>query len=169
MDAIRFERAAAVFAGVLLAAMIAAFAIGETRAQPVNPPITQPPPVFNPSSPNTVPQAPYTPIAPTAPSGLSGSGPAPASPAVVLPPSVSPQTNAPAAAEPARSRMHARHHGRARARWSKRHGRSHAVQVLGPSYYPGLGEFYPPYVNPCHPRQVWSGYYAGYWAYSCSW
>jgi len=172
MEATGFERPArALFAAVSLAAVIAAFAIGQARAQTVNPvPPPPPPPTFNPSSPNTVPQAPEVPVSPTPPSGLSGSAPAPASPAIVPPPAVTPQTaNAPAAAKPAQSRMHARHHGRVRHPWSKRHARFHAVRVLGPSYYPGLGEFYPPYANPCHFSRVWSGYYAGYWAYSCSW
>jgi hypothetical protein len=42
--------------------------------------------------------------------------------------------------------------------------------VLGPAYYPGLGEFDPPYPNVCHFNRVWSGYYAGLWStYSCSW
>ena len=45
----------------------------------------------------------------------------------------------------------------------------HAVRVLGPSYYPGLGEIYPPYANPCHISQTWSGYYAGSWTYRCFW
>ena len=71
---------------------------------------------------------------------------------------------APAAATPALSRMHAGHHGRVHHHWRRRHGRYHAARVLGPSYYPGLGEFYPPYANPCHFSQVWSGYYAGLWS-----
>ena len=172
MEATRFERpAAALFAAVSLTAMIAAFAIGQARAQQtVNPVPPPPPPTFNPSTPYTVPQAPYVPISPTAPSGLSGSAPAaPASPVIVSPPAVPPQTaNAPAAAKPALSRKHAGHHRGVRHRWSKRHAQFHAARVLGPSYYPGLGEFYPPYPNPCHLRHVWAGYYAGLWSpYSC--
>jgi hypothetical protein len=179
MKATRFERAAAaLFAGVSLAAMIAAFATGAVRAQPApTTPIPQPAPTFNPSSPNTVPQAPYTPVAPSSPgNGLSGSGAAPISPSVVAPvPSdnaqqtPSPQTaNAPAGARSAPPRTHA-HHAGARAHWNRHYRRYRAPRPLGPSYYPGLGEFYPPYVNPCHLRQVWHGYYAGYWAYSCGW
>ena len=95
----------------------------------------------------------------------------PASPAVVpppAPPAVTPQTtNAPAAAEPTLSPPHAGHHRGVRHRWNRRHARFHAVRVLGPSYYPGLGEFYPPYADPCHFSRVWHGYYAGYWAYGC--
>ncbi len=183
-----FERPArTLFAAVSLAAMIAAFAIGQARAQTVNPVPPPPPPTFNPSTPNTVPQAPYVPVSPTAPSGLSGSAPVspaiapppalpaiappPASPAIAPPPAVTPQTaNAPAAAKPGLSRKHGGHHGGVRHRWSKRHARLHAVRALGPSYYPGLGEFYPPYANPCHFSRVWSGYYAGLWStYGCSW
>jgi hypothetical protein len=184
-----FERPAAVlFAAVSLAAMIAAFAVGQAQAQTVNPVPPSPPPVFNPSSPSTVPQAPEVPVSPTLPSSPSGAAPAPASPAIepppaspaVVPPPASPAvvpplavtpqtTNAPAAAEPSLARPYAGHHGGVRRRWSRHHARFHAVRVLGPSYYPGLGEFYPPYANPCHYSRVWQGYYPGYWAYSCSW
>jgi hypothetical protein len=193
MEATGFERpAAGLFAVVSLAAMIASFAIGQARAQTVNPVPPPPPPVFNPSSPSTVPQAPEAPVSPTLPSGPSGFAPAPASPAIEPPPPVTPQTaTAPApavpaivpppavtpqtapvleAAKPAPSRTHAGHHGAVRYRWSRRHVRFHAARVLGPSYYPGLGVFYPPYANPCHFSRVWSGYYAGLWSsYGCSW
>jgi hypothetical protein len=171
MEATGFERpAAGLFAAVSLAAMIAAFAIGQARAQTVNPVPPPPPPVFNPSSPSTVPQAPEAPVSPTLPSGPSGFVPAPASPAIEPPPPVTPQTaNAPAEAKPAPSRTHAAHHRGVRHRWSRRHARFYAPRVLGPSYYPGLGEFYPPYANPCHYSRVWHGYFAPYWVYSCSW
>ena len=42
--------------------------IGNAQAQYVPPPTPLPPPVFNPSSPNTVPQPSYKPITPTTPS-----------------------------------------------------------------------------------------------------
>jgi hypothetical protein len=181
MAATEFERpAAALFAAVSLAVTIAAFAIGQARAQTVNPVPPPPPPVFNPSGPSTVAPTPEVPVSPGPPSGLSGSAPAPLSPAVAPPPAVTPPpavmppsaatpqaATAPAAEKPALSRTHAVHRGVVR-RW-KRHARFHAVRVLGPSYYPGLGEFYPPYANPCHFSRVWHGYYAGYWAYTCSW
>jgi hypothetical protein len=167
MQATGFQRpAAALFAAVSVAATIAAFAIGQARAQMVNPPPPPPPPVFNPIIPNTVPQPPPVPVSPAPPSGL-GSAPAPA---IVPVPAVPPQTaNAPAAAKPALSPRHVRRHGAGRHRWSRRHARYHAPRVLGPSYYPGLGEFYPPYPNPCHFSRLWSGYYAGYPTYTCSW
>lgn len=77
-------------------------------------------------------------------------------------------TTPPAAAEPAPSAAHIRHHGRIHHRWRRHHGRYY-VRPLGPAYYPGLGEFYPPYPNPCHPSRFWSGFYAGYPTYSCGW
>src|SRR4029077_1258068 len=42
--------------------------IKHAQAQFVNPPPPPPPPVFNPSSPNTVPQPSYTPLTPLTPS-----------------------------------------------------------------------------------------------------
>jgi hypothetical protein len=170
MAATRVGRPAALFAAGSLAAAIATFAIGQAGAQFVNPVPPPPPPTFNPSSPNTVPQAPERPVSPTSPGGLPGSAPVPSSPVITPVPDVTPQTvTAPAAAHPGRSRTHARHHGRIRERGSRRHARFHAVPVTGPSYYPGLGEFYPPYPNPCHFRQVWDGFYGGYRTYTCSW
>jgi hypothetical protein len=197
MAAKGFKRPAALFAGVSLAAMVAAFAIGHARAQTVIPPPPPPPPVFNPSSPSTLPQAPEVPVSPTLPSGPSGFAPepaspaiepppvspaiepppvsppvapAPVSPAIEPPPPVTPQTaNTPVAAKAAPSQTHAAHHRGVRHRWSKRRARFYAPRVLGPSYYPGLGEFYPPYADPCHFSRVWHGYFVGYWAYSCAW
>jgi hypothetical protein len=173
MAARGFERRAAFFAAVSLAGMMVAFAIGQAQAQQVNhappPPVVNPvpppAPTFNPSNPGTVPQAPETPVSPSSPSGLSGTGPAPGSPTVVPPASVNPQT--PHARATAMRR--ARHHRRVRERWSQRRARFHGVRVVGPSYYPGLGEFYPPYIDPCHFKPVWDGFYGGYWAYACSW
>ena len=70
MTATAFQRSAARFGAVSVAALIAAFAIVEARAQQtVNPVPPPPPPTFNPSTPNTVPQAPYVPVSPASPSG----------------------------------------------------------------------------------------------------
>ena len=173
MKATVFKRpAAALFAAVSLAALIAAFfAIGQARAQQtVNPVPPPPPPTFNPSTPNTVPQPPYVPIAPAPPSGLGSTPAAPGTPAIESPRTLNPQTaKAPEAPTPPKpASAHARHHGRVHYRWRRRHGRYHP-RPLGPAYYPGVGEFYPPYPNVCHFRQVWSGHYAPYWVYSCSW
>jgi hypothetical protein len=137
---------------VALFGVIAAFAIGQAGAQPVNPvPPTNP--TFNPSTPSIVPQTPEAPVSPSAPGGLSGSS---TPPVVVAPPaSVSRQTTD-TSAKPSPSRTHVHYHASVRMR------------VAGPSYYPGLGEVYPPYVNPCHFRPYW-GAYPGYMTYTCSW
>ena len=52
---------------------VASVAIEHAQAQFVNPVPPRPPPVFNPSSPNTVPQMRETPVSPTAPGGFQGS------------------------------------------------------------------------------------------------
>jgi hypothetical protein len=92
---------------------------------------------------------------------------APGTPAIVPPQTLNPPTvNTPAPAQPALSPAPARH--RVHHRWRRHHGRYHA-RSLGPAYYPGVGEFDPPYPDVCHESEVWSGYYAPYWKYSCSW
>ena len=53
---------------------VACVAIEHAQAQFVNPVPPPPPPVFNPSSPNTVPQMRETPVSPNAPSVFPGSG-----------------------------------------------------------------------------------------------
>jgi hypothetical protein len=65
-----FERTAlAQFSvGGLAVALVACALIKHAQAQFVNPAPPPPPPVFNPSSPNTVPQPRYTPLAPATPS-----------------------------------------------------------------------------------------------------
>ena len=169
MTATGFERPApAFFAGVVLAAMTAAFAIGQARAQFVNP-VPPTSPTLNPSTPSPVaplPVAPLTPVSPSAPGGVSSSGTAPSSPSVVPPVSIAPQT-AIAPAMPDLSRTNARNEGRARERRYGRHVRS--ARVLGPSYYPGQGLVYPPYANPCHFRPTLYAYYGEYLSYTCSW
>src|SRR5436309_5101607 len=70
----RFERIAlAQFSvGGLAVALVTCALIKHAQAQFVNPAPPPPPPVFNPSSPNTVPQPRYTPLAPTTPSVVPG-------------------------------------------------------------------------------------------------
>ena len=74
MPARRFERITP--AQLLLSACAIVFGaclvIGRAGAQYVPPPTPLPPPVVNPSSPNTVPQPAYRPIAPTTPSAAPG-------------------------------------------------------------------------------------------------
>ena len=160
---IGFKRPAVAF---FAAGVIAAFTIGQAGAQPVNPVPTPPPPSFNPSTPSIVPQTPEAPVSPSAPGGLSGSSSAPGSVVVAPPASVNRQTTD-TSTEPSPSRAHVHHHASVRERGNRDYSRYPTVRVAGPSYYPGLGEFYPPYVNPCHFRPYW-GYYPGYLTYSCS-
>jgi hypothetical protein len=200
MQATGFERPAALFAAVSLAATIAAFAVGPAQAQTVNPVPAPPPPTFNPSTPGTVPQAPEAPVAPTPPSSLPGAAPAPASPAIgpepatpavvppptppavvpapaatpavvpplasppVVPPLASPAATPPPAVTPRTTDAPA---AAVRHRASRRHARFHAARPLGPSYYPGLGEFYPPSANPCRFSRAWNGDGVGFLTYSC--
>ena len=167
----QFERPAPAFFGaIVLAAMVAAFAIGQARAQFVNP-VPPTSPTLNPSTPNIVtpPPPPVAPVSPTAPAGLPGSSTVPGSQVVVPPPSVKPETTTTRAAERSEPRIHVRHRASAGAHWSRRHSRFWARRVLGPSYYPGLGEVYPPYVNPCHFRPTFYVYYGVYPSYACAW
>ena len=159
-----FKRPAVAF---FAAGMIVAFAISQAGAQPVNPVPTPSPPTFNPSTPSIVPQTPETPVSPSAPGGLSGSSSAPGSVVVAPPASVNRQTTD-TSTEPSPSRAHGHHHANVREPWTRGHSRYPTVRVAGPSYYPGLGEVYPPYVNPCHFRPYW-GYAPGYLTYTCSW
>lgn len=159
---------ATLFTAGWAAAMIACFTIGQAQAQFVNPAPPPPPPTFNPSSPYTVAPTPETPVSPGTPSGLPGSpselnesAPAPVS---------QPEISTAAKAKPTLSRARGRHHGhlRRRAGRRRRHGRAYAVRAIGPSYFPGLGTFYPPYLDPCHFSRVWNGYWVGSWTYTCS-
>jgi hypothetical protein len=70
----RFERIALAqfLVGGLAVVFVACFLIKHAQAQFVNPPSPLPPPVFNPSSPNTVPQSRYTPLSPATPSVVPG-------------------------------------------------------------------------------------------------
>jgi hypothetical protein len=166
MDAKRFQRPAItklIISG-WLTAVIACFAPGQTLAQFVNPVPPSPPPTFNPSSPNIVPQSPERPVSPGTPNGLSGSRVSPdlneSAPAAVI----HQGTNASASRKSGVSATRGSHRGFAH-HW--RRGKSYAVRVTGPSYFPGLGIIYPPYPNPCRWLPVWDGAWQ-YWAYGCS-
>lgn len=113
--------------------------IEPAHAQYVPPPTPLPPPVFNPSSPYTVPQPNYTPIAPAT------SSPAPGY--VVTSP-----VNAPAAHTAARS------HRRTSTSHSVRYRhRPVVVRSIPPSY----STYYPPfgYDYGCAWRRGWDGYW----------
>jgi hypothetical protein len=72
MPARRFERT--ILAQLLVSgcAMGAYVMVAHAQAQYIPPPTPLPPPVFNPSTPYTVPQPPYRPIAPSTPSAARG-------------------------------------------------------------------------------------------------
>ena len=165
MDAKRFQRPAItklIIAG-WLTAIVACFAPGQIHAQFVNP-VPPTSPTFNPSSPNIVPQPPERPVSPATPNGLSSPGSSPdlneSAPAAVI----HQGTNASASRKSGVSE--ARNSHRRLARHS-RYGKSYAVRITGPSYFPGLGVIYPPYPNPCRWVPAWDGAWQ-YLAYSCS-
>jgi hypothetical protein len=163
MQARRFEHPAAPsLKAFALAAMIAAFAIGQARAQMVNP-VPPTSPTFN----NTPSQAaptppPVAPVSPAAPSGLSAPGSSVAPQVAVPPASASHDTAREDTAEAAERHRHVRAH------WRTRYHRYAAVRVTGPSYYPGLGLLYPPYVNPCHFQPTFYVYYGNVPSYRCT-
>jgi hypothetical protein len=164
MDAKRFQRPATtklIIAG-WLTAIIACFSPGQTHAQFVNP-VPPTSPTFNPSSPNIVPQSPERPVSPGTPNSLSGSSASPdlneSAPAAVVQ-----RKNASASRKSVVSTTHGSHRALAR---HGRQGKSYAVRVTGPSYFPGLGIIYPPYPNPCRWVPAWDGAWQ-YLAYSCS-
>jgi hypothetical protein len=70
----RFERIALpqFLVGGLAVVFVACVLIKHAQEQFVNPPSPLPPPVFNPSSPNTVPQPRYTPLSPATPRVVPG-------------------------------------------------------------------------------------------------
>ena len=63
----RFERVALFFLGGCTIVFAATVMLEHAQAQYIPPPTPLPPPVFNPSSPYTVPQPTYRPIAPSTP------------------------------------------------------------------------------------------------------
>jgi hypothetical protein len=146
-----------------LTAIIACFAPGQTHAQFVNP-VPPTSPTFNPSSPNIVPQSPERPVSPGTPSGLSGSSASPdlneSAPAAVI----HQRANASASRKSVVSTTRGSDRDPA---LHGRQGKSYAVRVTGPSYFPGLGIIYPPYPNPCRWVPAWNGAWQ-YLAYSCS-
>ncbi len=113
--------------------------IEQARAQYVPPPTPLPPPVFNPSSPYTVPQPSYRSIAPSTPSAVPGY-------------SVTAPVNAPAARGAARS------HRRTSAALAVPHRHRRIVVRPTPTSY---STYYPPfgYDYGCAWRRSWDGYW----------
>src|SRR6516162_8149798 len=118
--------------------MFAAYVlIDHAQAQPgyVPPPTPLPPPVFNPSSPNVVPQPSYRPISPTTPSTVPSSE-------VTLP-----------AYEEAPSRTARSYH---RRRASGYRAASYGLIVTGP---PPIAYSYVGYGYPCAWQRSWDRYW----------
>lgn len=158
MATTRTERMA--LAALLVAGSLAclSFAAGPALAQFVNPVPPPPPPVFNPASPNTVPQAPELPVAPSLPSTPPGSGSV--APLDVGPPSAPTQpaqqattpTPAPTNAAAAQNRPSVSHYARQPNREDYR-----VVGAMSPrpSYHPPLDYHGPS----CVWRPDWNGYW----------
>jgi hypothetical protein len=139
----RFERIALAqfLVGGLAVVFVAGVLINHAQAQFVNSPPPPPPPVFNPSSPNTVPQPRYTPLAPATPSVVPGYR-------------VTSPTNGHLPRTATRS-----HRGTsvAKTRSVHRRGRSIVVRSIPESYsyyYPSFG-----YGYGCAWRRTWDGYW----------
>jgi hypothetical protein len=159
MHGTKFERMT--LAGLAVAGLVVlcGAASEPARAQFVNPVPPPPPPVFNPSSPNVVPQPAPVPVSPRPPGGGVYSSPS-FVPSDVIPrrtthhrihrkPEQQPET--PTAEEPAAPAVHRASHRTRITIWRRRH-------VI--SYRPPLG-----YSRYCY----WQRYWDGYWAPWCSW
>jgi hypothetical protein len=139
----RFERIA--LAQLLVGGWVVVFGacilIKHAQAQFVNSPPPPPPPVFNPSSPNTVPQPSYTPLSPATPSVVPGY-------------SVASPVNG------RQQRAATRSHQRtsvAKTRSVRHRGRSIVVRPIPESYsyyYSSFG-----YGYGCAWRRAWDGYW----------
>jgi hypothetical protein len=146
----RFERIT--LAHLLLGGFAVVFGLIEhAQAQPVNIPHAPPPPVVNPSSPNTVPQPSYTPPTPstrsTTPSTRSIT---PLTPSTVP----SGEVTSPANEGPTAYR-HARSHRRASATTGSVNYRAGPI-VIGP---PPVAYSYIGYGYPCAWQRSWDGYW----------
>jgi len=155
-------------------------AIEPAQAQTVNPVPPPPPPVFNPSTPNTVPQSPEIPVPPSSgtPAPPSSGTPAPQSPVTPAPPSsatpVSPSATTPSQQQavpstPVTSRAAKAH----RVRYSHHHlGESResggaAEAVRCPCYFPGYARLYYPTPWSYRPACVWHREWDGQWFQDC--
>jgi hypothetical protein len=123
--------------------------IEHAQAQPgyVPPPTPLPPPVFNPSSPNVVPQPSYRPISPATPSTVPSSE-------ITLP------------AKEWRPRTTARYHHRWRA---SVYGAAPTYRAFGPIVLgpPPIAYSYVGYGYPCAWQRSWDGYW--FRTSPCSW
>src|SRR6516164_2939254 len=143
------------FEQIALAQLLGAFVfsacvlIDHAQAQPgyVPPPTPLPPPVFNPSSPNVVPQPSYRPISPTTPSTVPSSE-------VTLP------------VNEWRPRTTARSHHRWR---TSVYGAAPTYRAFGPIVLgpPPIAYSYVGYGYPCAWQRSWDGYW--FRTSPCSW
>lgn len=143
MPARRFERAILVplLASGCAIAFAACVTIKHAQAQYIPPPTPLPPPVFNPSNPNTVAQPPYQSIAPSTPN---------ATPGYVV--------SSPVSERPPRSTVHSHHRTFVAPTRSVHHrGRATVVRAAPGSY----SYYYSPfgYGYGCAWRRAWDGYW----------
>ena len=146
MPMTRFERIALAqfLVGGLAVVFVACVLTKHAQAQFVNSPPPAPPPVLNPSSPNTVPQPTYTPVSPVSP----------ATPSVVPGYRVTSPMNG--RLPPTATRSH-RRTSVAKTRSVHRRGRSMVVGPIPESYsyyYSSFG-----YGYGCAWRRTWDGYW----------
>src|ERR1700676_5048092 len=155
MAARRFgSMAQAKFIMTACAAVLAAgLAIGQALAQApgpfVNPPPPPPPPTFNPSNPNTVPQAPETPVSPSLSRSTVHAPLDPGPPAAIHPRHPPPVPSVPVKAAVANAGGH--HHRHWHHRSIRRYGRARAIVID-----PRVPFIYPLY--PCVWQRQWDGY-----------
>jgi hypothetical protein len=153
----RFERAQLLIVGC--AVMFAAYALIEhAQAQPgyVPPPTPLPPPVFNPSSPNVVPQPSYRPLTPSTPSTT------PSTPSIVPEGEVTPPTVRRGEVTPANEEQLPRRTGRHRR--ASIHPAGFGLIVTGP---PPIAYSYVGHGYPCAWQRSWDGYW--FRTSPCSW
>lgn len=137
-----------------------ALTIGVAQAQTVNPVPPPPPPVFNPSTPNTVPQPRETPVSPATLGALPGAN-------VLVPSQESPVSpdddfhrraviSAKVKPKVAKTRRHR----------MKRHHHLRSVTAPGPSYH--TPSYYYPFTSGYGPYGcVWRREWDGNWVHSC--
>jgi hypothetical protein len=150
-------------------------AIEPAQAQTVNPVPPPPPPVFNPSTPYTVPQSPEIPVSPSSGTPVSPSSetPAPQSPVTPVPPSseTTPSQQQAVPSTPVTSKA-----AKARGvRYSHRHrrlsgsrendGAAEAIQC--PCYFPGYARWYYPTPWSYRPACAWHRAWDGKWFHDC--
>jgi hypothetical protein len=158
MPTTRFARMTLAMLSMAVCLAFIGVAVEHAQAQFVNPVPPPAPPVFNPSSPNTVPQAPETPVSAGTRSTLPQSSQT-LTPTVETPRSTQPHRTPPQrrAATEATALSHvATAHGH-----RHRHGTGYASNGPVQDYHPPLG-----YTGP-YTACAWHRHWDGYWAPDC--